>query len=142
MNNSKKTIFLFLWVTEEKNYHDFHARTIVFRDFERSASYCWWPFTYRKNPRKLRRAYGNVGSARESLPATQLLSSPLSAPSSYIAFSFPDFLRYSHQCYASGRLVDRATLQFKPNHYWATVIRAWIAWCRWFLIVKKMSLLI
>ena len=22
---------------------------------------------------------------------------------------------YSHQCYACGRLVDRATLQFKPN---------------------------
>ena len=22
---------------------------------------------------------------------------------------------YSHQCYASGRLVDRVTLQFKPN---------------------------
>ena len=28
-------------------YHDLRAWTIVFRDFERSASYCWWPFISR-----------------------------------------------------------------------------------------------
>ena len=41
---------------------------------------------------------------------------------------------YSQQCYASGQLVDRATLQFKP------VICVWIAGCqRLLLAVKKMS---
>ena len=34
--------------------------------------------------------------------------------------------RYSHQFYASGRHIDRATLQFKPNHNWATVICVWL----------------
>ena len=43
-----KTVFLFLRMTEKKFYHDFCVRTIVSRDFERSASYCWWPFIYKK----------------------------------------------------------------------------------------------
>ena len=36
-------IFVFCEWPKKKFYHDFRARTIVFRDFERSASYCWWP---------------------------------------------------------------------------------------------------
>ena len=39
---------------------------------------------------------------------------------------------YSHQCYVSGRLVDHATLQFKPNYHWATVITA-----RYFRLEKR-----
>ena len=60
--------------------------------------------TYRKNPRKLN-AIGKPMSVRESLwewwkckreslPAPQLLSSPLSAAHPPIAFSFLGFLRY------------------------------------------------